>query len=179
MSSPSSVEKHIESNDRKRIDRNSERLAALESDLKNLKARKVSCDERMDSIEKQTDLKIDALREATTLAKQTMDERLARMNEFRDALRDQNVSFFTKAEHEQFAEKVASDIRNVKAEYEAYKERIGEDIRSLRESRAELSGKASQADVNKATSRAELATAIAIISTIIGAIGVASALLRL
>jgi hypothetical protein len=81
-------------------------------------------------LEEKADLKIDSLKEATSLAKATLDERLARMNEFRESLKDQNQTFVTKNE------------------FNVLINRIEDDIKSLRESRAELQGKASQNQVN-------------------------------
>lgn len=84
---------------------------------------------RMDAIGAKCDLKVDALKEATVLARETMDERLAKMNEFRDTLKDQNSTFVTKAEFKTFCENTAISIN------------------SLNESRSEAKGKASQNSV--------------------------------
>lgn len=84
---------------------------------------------RLHAIEDEIDLKVNALKEATTIDRLSMDNRLVGMNEFRNALADQSRMQFTRVEFEQYAKKV------------------DEDIRSLRESRSELTGKASQQSV--------------------------------
>jgi hypothetical protein len=89
-------------------------------------------EDKIDELEKGMALRIQSLEKATDLAKAGMDERLARMNEFRDALKDQSNTFLTRQE---------AAIRM---------DRIDEDIRSLRESRSELFGKASQNQLNVA-----------------------------
>jgi len=77
----------------------------------------------------------------------SLEKRLEGMNEFRSQLKDQASGFFTRNEHEQFAQ------------------RIEEDIRSLRESRAELGGKASALQAN-------ITLAIAIIGLALSAISI-------
>ena len=75
------------------------------------------------------DTRLAAMQSAVDLARGQMDKRLDGMNEFRDALKDQAAMLATKTE-----------LESAKAMFEA-------DIRSLRESRAELSGKASMSSV--------------------------------
>jgi hypothetical protein len=104
-------------------------------------------DTRLDAIEKEKD--------ASTRA---LEKRLDGMNEIRDALKDQQ-SFFVS-----------------KAEYRTAHERLADDIRSLRESRALLEGKASTESVNKVGNTALTGIAIGVIGMIISVI---SLLLRL
>jgi chromosome segregation ATPase len=75
-----------------------------------------------------------------------LEKRLEAMNEFRDQLKDQAGTFFTKNEHEQFAK------------------RVDDEIGSLKESRAEAKGKASQNQVL-------VATLIGVIGIIVGLVG--------
>jgi len=92
-------------------------------------------EEKIDEIDHETrgllDLRteVTAMKEASRLAKENVDLRLAAMNEFRDAMKDQTDTFLPRAE------------------YLTRHESIEKDIRSLRESRAELLGKASQNSV--------------------------------
>jgi len=59
-----------------------------------------------------TDLKVSALKEATTLAKAAMEVRLESMNNFRDDLRDQAKTLYSRQEHDLYAEKVNDQIQN-------------------------------------------------------------------
>jgi len=102
---------------------------------------------RLDDAETKVTLKIESLKEATILARENMDERLSKMNEFRDTLKDQNSTFITKPE------------------YCAFTEKVDKSIRSLEESRAENKGKADQSSVNKAT-------IIAIIGMVLAVVGI-------
>ena len=69
--------------------------------------------------------KLDAVEKATLLAKESIDQRLAGMNEFRDALKDQTANLVTRGEFDR---------------------QTGE-INSLKLTRAVLEGKASQGAV--------------------------------
>ena len=80
-------------------------------------------------IEQNADLKYLSVKEATTLAKNEVDIRLAGMNEFREALKDSNATFMTKTE------------------FSIYHDKISEDVKSLRESRANTEGKATMTSV--------------------------------
>ena len=75
------------------------------------------------------DAKHKAIDEATRLAREIMDERLAKMNEFRDTLRDQAGKFATRDE------------------LALMMDPLRDDVRSLRETRANVEGKASQTSV--------------------------------
>jgi hypothetical protein len=108
---------------------------------------------KINNVEEETTLRIKNLERATDLAKVTMDERLARMNEFRDALKDQNQTFLTRAEYEN-----------------SYKQVI-EDIKSLRESRAALEGKASQNAVNISIALGTIGIVMSGISLIVRILG--------
>jgi hypothetical protein len=85
------------------------------------------------STEKYIDARLNDLEKARDQAYDAMKIRLEGMNEFREALRSQNQTFLTKAEHDVYVSKVDGDIR------------------SLRESRASLEGKASQSSLNTTT----------------------------
>jgi hypothetical protein len=77
-----------------------------------------------------------AVKEATRLAKDSIDDRLEDMNEFRRAMNDQADTYLTRNEYA--------------AQHKSLEDRLcknDEDIRMLRESRAELAGKASQSQV--------------------------------
>lgn len=87
-------------------------------------------DMKICKLEKIVDAKIIALKEATTLAKETMDSRLEGMNEFRAALKDQSITFITRNEFSIIVEKLQLEIQ------------------LLKEFRAELKGKASQNQSN-------------------------------
>jgi len=90
------------------------------------------------------EVKIAALDKATLVAKESMERRLEGMNEFRDALKDQNATFVTRTEYE----------RSIC------------DIRELRDSKNKLEGKADQKAVNLATLLAAAALAIALIGLV-------------
>jgi ribosome-binding ATPase YchF (GTP1/OBG family) len=87
-------------------------------------------DSKIEDLENLMITKVLGLDKATTLAANNMERRLEGMNEFRQQLKDQSLTFLTRSEYEQF-------IR-----------RVDEDIRMLRESKALLEGKASQNYVN-------------------------------
>jgi hypothetical protein len=106
-------------------------------------------EQQLNALEKQVCTQIVSLKEATSIAKNEMDKRLEGMNEFRNQLKDQSNTYFTKGEHEQFAK------------------RIEEDIRSLRESRASLEGKASQNAVNVSYIIAVMALIISVVLKIV------------
>jgi len=89
------------------------------------------------------DTRLRAIEQSTDLTREGLERRLEAMNEIRNALKDQNQTFMTRAE------------------YKPAHDRIVADIQSLRESRALLEGKASQGALNTTL-------AISIISLIIG-----------
>jgi hypothetical protein len=83
-----------------------------------------------------------ALEKQTLLVQISLEKRLDGMNEFRDALKDQQRLFVPRTEHD----------------------KVLEDIRSLRESRSMLEGKASQLSVN-------IAIVLAVAGLLIGVLG--------
>jgi len=85
------------------------------------------------TLKEYVDAKIDAINESTKLATQTLNERLAGMNEFRAALKDKDMMTVTRDELKALMDKVHGDIG------------------MLREWKATLEGKASQQSVNIAT----------------------------
>jgi hypothetical protein len=70
-------------------------------------------------------VRLEAIDKAQEVYRSALDKRLETMNEFREALKDQNKTFIARPEHEL----------------------VVADIRSLRESRATLEGKASMMSV--------------------------------
>jgi hypothetical protein len=95
------------------------------------------------------DTRIDAIDKATSAAYESMQQRLAGMNEFRESLKDQNNKYMSRDE--------------VYAKLQL----IENDIRILRESRAELAGKASQKSVTIAFIFSGLGILIALMTLVI------------
>jgi oligoribonuclease (3'-5' exoribonuclease) len=78
-------------------------------------------DARFDGLEKENaitsehlnryyDAQLKSIREAITLASRVTDERLARMNEFRDAMQDQQNRYLTMSEHDVWKDKIESEM---------------------------------------------------------------------
>ena len=88
---------------------------------------------RLDEQRAYFEAKLEAVDKTMREATESLNKRLEGMNEFRSALKDQNVTFLS---------------RN---EYFAQHEKLEADIRVLRESKAMLEGKASQQAVNVST----------------------------
>ena len=101
------------------------RLKALESALRLTESFTTDV-----SLKEHIETRLKSLEDAQHKAERLLDERLASMNEFREALKDQSTKFFTISSHE------------------AYQKLVETDLRMLRESRAMLEGKASQSTVN-------------------------------
>ena len=110
--------------------------------------------------EDKVNLKIDSLKEATILARESMDERLGKMNEFRDALKDQNQTFLTKSEHDAY-------LKYMNDQHIA----TGKELADLKKSRDEAAGKASQSQVMIASVIAIVGTTIAVISLMLRLLG--------
>ena len=100
--------------------------------------------------------KLEAVENATNLARIAMETRLQGMNEFRDSLRDQAAKFLPREEYEisrcQMVEELKGLRRDVtkyitREEYESSHLRVEKDVQYLRESKASLEGKASQGAV--------------------------------
>lgn len=106
------------------------------------------------SLEKHINKRLKSMNKATKVALKELNRRLDGMNEFRDTIKDQNAEFIRKSEHD------------------TAHSRIEEDIRSLRESRAEISGKASKDDLRASEKLANKAILIAAISAVITGISV-------
>jgi len=107
---------------------------------------------KIDSTNELLTLRIDALENATQVAKSEMDHRLESMNEFRSQLKEQASQFITRTEHDTLIREIRTIQDQLphmitRAEHAA----VQEDVRILRESRAELAGKASQQSVISAT----------------------------
>lgn len=100
---------------------------------------------KIESLDKKIEMNLHLNQIALDKAAAQMDERLSRMNEFRDTLRDQAGTFITRTEIELITSKI--DV----------------DIRELRESRAKLEGKADQNSVYVAYVFAIIAVIISLI----------------
>ena len=120
---------------------------------------------KMNHLGEELSFKIAALKESTTIAKIANDERLERMNEFRDTLKDQAGTFVTMNEVKLNMQKIDSQLVNIRNEYCLRFDKVETDLRSLRESRAELRGKADQSQVN-------ISLLIGVIGIIFGIIGI-------
>jgi len=68
-------------------------------------------DARFCGIEEARSLAFKTIEEARNLAFKAVETRLAGMNEFREALRDNQVRFFTKAEHEAYTKATEIELR--------------------------------------------------------------------
>ena len=97
--------------------------------------------------------RIIALEKATELAAGTLEKRLEGMNEFREALKEQNATFATRGELRVFRDTVEADVR------------------ILRESKANLEGKASQQSVNNTKLVAYVALIVGVVSLIVKLLG--------
>ena len=108
---------------------------------------------RIDATEKLMCSRIESLEKASIVAKTAMDYRLAGMNEFRESLKDQTSTMWTRQEH------------NI------YESRIAEDIEELKEAMHRSSGKAEQSSVN-------LALAISLSGLLLGVISLIMSIIR-
>ncbi len=124
-------------------------------------------------LEKATTIVATNLEKATAIAAAGMEKRLEGMNEFRNQLKDQSLTFVTKTEYLSMIDRASEDIKSLKdqaaelytrKEHQAYTDKIDADIRVLRESKAELEGKASQTSVN-------VALIVSIVGIVLAAIG--------
>ena len=114
---------------------------------------------KIEAVEAKSDLKINAVRETITLSQSTLNERLAKMNEIREIMRDQSLSYMTKNEHELYMkriddkfDKLCQDLLNLK----------DGDIADLKKNRDENQGKASQNSVIIAYAIAGISIALTI-----------------
>jgi hypothetical protein len=101
-------------------------------------------------VETLINLKFDSLKEATELARENIDTRLANMNEFRGALSDQSKSLYTRQEHE------------------LYKEKVDIQLKEFNEWKARQEGKADQSAVNLALAISLIGLAMGFVSFILG-----------
>jgi hypothetical protein len=85
---------------------------------------------RVAALERAVDMNIAWLEKTRIGDREILEKRLDSMNEFRDALRDQSGTMFTRVEHE------------------AYQKTVEADLRGLRGFQSTLEGKASQANLN-------------------------------
>ena len=106
-------------------------------------------DTRIDGLEKQTALMIEAVEDATRLAAGILERRLEGMNEFRDQLKDQASQFVTRDE-------LGLQLKS-----------INDNITELRTFKDRLEGKASQQSVNIAWGIAAVGIIISITATVI------------
>ena len=105
-------------------------------------------DARFYGIEEARSLAFKTIEEARNLAFKAVETRLAGMNEFREALRDNQVRFFTKAEHEAYTK--ATEI----------------ELRALQDFKLSLETKASQGSVNIALVIAGIGILLSVISLV-------------
>ncbi len=111
-------------------------------------------DTKIDALTRLSETKIGAVEKATILAKETIDNRLANMNEFRDALKDSTALNVTRIEMKSL-EKTLSDRVSI-----------------IEINNATLSGKASQKALDRVNN-------VAIAGIIIGAFGIIAAIISL
>ena len=104
--------------------------------MESLKDRVNNLDQRIQKVE-MGKADVADVRDRTQLARENIDARLASMNEFREQIKDQTATFFTRREHEIYMENVDKLFQSIMV-----------DIRGLRESRAQMEGKASQTSVS-------------------------------
>ena len=102
-------------------------------------------DEQYVSLKEYVESKFEMSEKAVDLAFTSLDKRLESMNEFRSALKDQQIEFIRRPEHEL----------------------IASDVKSLQLSRAEISGKANQNDVTVSTGIAITGVCLSILNLII------------
>lgn len=100
---------------------------------------------RLDSVT----VRLDSLDKATRLAAEQMEKRLEGMNEFREQLRYQATTFLSRTE------------------FITLHDRVMDDVRSLRESRSELSGKASTSSMFVVLGVSVLALTVAIVDAVL------------
>ena len=115
----------------------------------------MGADERKDliSLREYIDTRLSSMDRALELATRALDKRLDGMNEVRDTLRDQAVTFVTKSE------------------CNPIKLNLMEEVKQLREARIEMKAKADQASVN-------LAIAISLVSAFLAGVGFVLRLLK-
>lgn len=99
------------------------------------------------NIKNESEIKLNSIEKATSLAKGDMEKRLEGMNEFRSTLKDQSANFTTKTENDLLITKIDDQFSTLRHEYNEKFDKIDEAIKSLQLSRAELAGKASQNQV--------------------------------
>jgi transcriptional accessory protein Tex/SPT6 len=101
-----------------------------------------------------------------TLALEKADEkmsvRLASMNEFREALKDQTSRFIDRTEYSSIKDRMTAFC--MRSDFDQSVARIEDKIRTLELSRAELAGKASQRSVT-------IATVLAVFGMVMGFVG--------
>jgi hypothetical protein len=108
---------------------------------------------RVEAVDTATRLAIDSVDKATSLAALQLEKRLEGMNEFRNALKDQNATMLSRTEY-------SSEHRN-----------LSDRISALELSRAELQGKASQMSVNVATILSGLGLLISLVLGLLHVMG--------
>jgi uncharacterized protein involved in tolerance to divalent cations len=129
-------------------------LASLKTSVQDFDKRLNGSFERLEnSLRELILVKFDSIEKATELARSILDERLGRMNEFRDAMKDQAGRFITRDEVTLLFKPIA------------------EDIRELRENKSKLEGKADQNIVN-------ITLGIALIGAIVGISGLLISLFK-
>jgi hypothetical protein len=102
------------------------------------------------------DTRLTAIEASVALARINLEKRLDGMNEIREQLHDQADTFVTGVEHEALCARI---------------DRMEAEIHGLRESRAELSGKASQSSVDNAKVMAMIGLLLAIVGIVLKFVG--------
>ena len=109
-------------------------------------------DQRLADMQRHYDTRLEAVQDATTVACEANERRLAGLNEFRAQLSDQAARLITRAEVDLLIARVDADIK------------------SLQLTRAALEGKASQASVNAAQLMAWIGIALGVVGTLLSII---------
>lgn len=111
------------------------------------------------TIKEYIDVRLKAIIESTTLAKESMEHRLTSLNELRGAMTDQSKSYLTKAEFMMSQQK--DDDEHV---------RVRETLKSLELTRAEVGGKASRSSAIGAAAVGAIGVIISIVSLVLKAL---------
>ncbi len=110
-------------------------------------------DTKVESVSKLYETKVEAIEKATELAANQMNSRLEGMNEFRDALKDQNANFISRNEYETQLKTIEKNHNDRISILELHRER--------------MQGKADQSSVNIAQIMSLLALLIGIAGLIV------------
>jgi hypothetical protein len=104
---------------------------------------------KISDLEKRIELHFKLNTTALEKADEKMSVRLAAMNEFREALKDQTAQLVNKTEYNTVKDRMAAFC--LRGDFDSSVARLEEKIRTLELSKAELAGKANQSSVTWAT----------------------------